>query len=172
MRSDEELMAELARGSEDALRELLRRYERPLAGYLRRQTRDRDAEDLFQEVWLRVVRSARSFDRNARFKPWLYRIAFNVFRDWCGRGAAREQGGEIDAAADPPEREGAALDAERFLAALSREQRDVVALRYWLDLSEAEMSEVLGIPRGTVKSRLHAAMTRLSALARDDGKRS
>lgn len=165
-------MGELARGSEEALRELLRRYERPLAGYLRRQTRDRDAEDLFQEVWLRVVRSARSFDRGARFKPWLYRIALNVFRDWCGRDSAREQGAEIDIAAEPRAREGAGLDAERLLAGLSREQREVVTLRYWLDLSEAEMSEVLGIPRGTVKSRLHAAMTRLSALARDDEKRS
>jgi RNA polymerase sigma-70 factor (ECF subfamily) len=172
MLSDEDLMGEVARGSEDALRELLRRYERPLAGYLRRQTGDRDAEDLFQDVWLRVVRSARSFDRTARFKPWLYRIAFNVFRDWWRGSGARETVAEIDAVAEPGAREGAALDAERLLARLPREQRDVVALRYWLDLSEAEMSEVLDIPRGTVKSRLHAAMSKLSALAREKGRDS
>jgi len=167
MRSDEELMGEVARGSEDALEELLRRYERPLAGYLRRQSGAQDAEDLFQEVWLRVVRSATSFDRSARFRPWLYRIAFNVFLDWRRRSAAREQTAEIEAVADPAGREGAALDAQRLLIHLSPDQRDVVALRYWLDLSEAEMSEVLGIPRGTVKSRLHAAMSRLSALVEE-----
>lgn len=170
MRSDEDLMADVARGSEDAFRELLGRYDRPLAGYLNRQTAGRDTEDLFQETWLRVVRSARSFDRRARFKPWLYRIALNVLRDWWRRGRALEPAVARDSDAREPEREGAAVDAERLLAQLSPEQREAVALRYWLDLSEAEMSELLGIPRGTVKSRLHAAISRLSALARVDGR--
>jgi len=168
MRSDEDLMGEVARGSEEAFRELLGRYERPLAGYLRRQTAGRDSEDLFQEIWLRVVRSARSFDRRARFKPWLYRIALNALRDWWRRNRAQEPAPAGDPVASEPVCEGAAVDAERLLARLSPEQREAVALRYWLDLSEAEMSEVLGVPRGTVKSRLHAAMSRLSALARDE----
>jgi len=172
MHSDEELMAGVARGSEDAFRELLGRYERPLAGYLNRQTAGRDSEDLFQEIWLRVVRSARSFDRRARFKPWLYRIAINVLRDWWRRGRAPEPAVAWDPDAREPVPEGAAVDAERLLARLSPEQREAVALRYWLDLSEAEMSEVLGVPRGTVTSRLHTAISRLSALARADGRES
>jgi len=163
-------MADVARGSEEALRELLGRYERPLAAYLRRQTRDRDTEDLFQEVWLRVVRSARSFDASARFKPWVYRIALNVCRDWSAHAGATPATFRDDRPSESSTREGAAIDAERFLAALPREQRDVVILRFWLDLSEAETSEVLAIPRGTVKSRLHAAMARLGALARKDEK--
>jgi RNA polymerase sigma-70 factor (ECF subfamily) len=172
MESDEALMVEIAQGSEPAFRELLRRYQRPLSGYLRRQSAGRavdvsEVEDLFQEVWLRVARSAGSFRPSARFRPWLYRIALNVVRDFAGGRSPAAVDSRFEPVAEPTAREGAALEAERMLEALAPEQREVVMLRYYLDLSEAEMSEVLDVPRGTVKSRLHAAMSRLSTLARE-----
>lgn len=174
MASDENLMAAVAGGSEQAFCELLRRYERALAGYLRRQAGAADAaetEDLFQEVWLRVVRSSGTFDRTARFKPWFYRIALNVVRDWWNRRSARGEEVTADLAGEPRAREEATVEIERLLATLPREQREVVMLKYYVDLSEADIGEALQIPRGTVKSRLHAAMSRLESLAKPEGEK-
>jgi len=157
-------MAAIADGSETAFSELLRRYERPLAGFLRRQVGDGDAEDLFQDVWLRVARGASGFDRSRRFKPWMYRIALNEVRSWWAR-ARPERHVAVDALdiPDPQTRSASdAVDVERLLATLPLEQREVMILRYQLDLSEAEIAEVLGVPRGTVKSRAHAALASLS----------
>ena len=157
-------MAAIADGSETAFGELLRRYERPLAGFLRRQVGDGDAEDLFQDVWLRVARGASGFDRSRRFKPWVYRIALNEVRSWWAR-VRPERHVAVDALEIPDPRTRSASDAvdvERLLATLPLEQREVMILRYQLDLSEAEIAEVLGVPRGTVKSRAHAALASLS----------
>lgn len=166
MASDEDLVAAVALGSESAFSELLGRHERPLAGFLRRQLGDADAEDVFQEVWLRVARGAPSFDVSRRFKPWLYGIALNEMRDWLARrGRARELPLEGTDVPDPRSgATGAGVDVERLLSTLPAEQRDVLILRYQLDLSEAEIAEALGVPRGTVKSRSHAALARLAAL--------
>ena len=96
MQTDEALAARLVDGDELALRELLRRYERPLAAFLHRQTGGRDVEDLYQETWLRVVRHAARFDTGRRFSTWLFQIAVNLCRDWhrrpppsCGSGGGR-----------------------------------------------------------------------------------
>lgn len=161
-------MAAVARGSEAHFAELLRRYERLLAGFLRRQVGDADAEDVFQEVWLRVARGARRFDAARRFKPWLFGIALNESRSWLRKRPRRiEAGIEPGSVADPRGApSGAAVDVERMLATLTQEQREVMVLRYQLDLSEEEIAQVLGIPRGTVKSRAHAALARLTELAR------
>ena len=161
-------MAAVARGSEAHFAELLRRYERLLAGFLRRQVGDADAEDVFQEVWLRVARGAPSFDRTRRFKPWLFGIALNESRTWIRRRPQSaphdvRPGDIVDSGAAPS---GATVDVERLLANLPGEQREVMVLRYQLDLSEVEISETLGVPRGTVKSRAHAALARLADLAR------
>ena len=168
MATDEELVAAVALGSEPAFAELVGRHERPLAGFLRRQLGDADAEDVFQEVWLRVARSAPGFDVSRRFKPWLYGIALNEIRDWLARrGRARELPLEDDEIADPRSAStGAGVDVERLLGTLPKEQRDVLILRYQLDLSESEIAEALGVPRGTVKSRSHAALARLGSLVK------
>lgn len=162
-------MAAVARGSEAHFAELLRRYERLLAGFLRRRVGDADAEDVFQEVWLRVARGAASFDRARRFKPWLFGIALNESRTWQRKRPRIAGSVEATAVADPrspPSGDGA--DVEKLLAALPSEQRDVMILRYQLDLSEAEIAEALDLPRGTVKSRAHAALARLAKQVRRD----
>ena len=164
MASDEQLMAAIVDGSDTAFSELLRRYERPLAGFLRRQVGDTDAEDVFQEVWLRVARSAAAFDHTRRFKPWMYGIALNEVRSWWARARpGREAAIDIVDVADEPHASATdAIDVERLLATLPTEQREVMVLRYQLDLSEAEIAEALSVPRGTVKSRAHAALSSLS----------
>src|SRR5689334_23153517 len=94
MPTDEALVAQLARGDEQALAELLRRWERPLAHFLHRRTGGRDVEDLYQEVWLRVVRAAERFDADRRFSTWLFHIALNVSRDWQRRAPAEPTAAE------------------------------------------------------------------------------
>ena len=166
MQTDEALASRVAHGDETALRELLRRYERPLANFLYRHTGGRDVEDLYQETWLRVVRHAGRFDATRRFSTWLFQIANNLCRDRWRRLDARRRAFDAlrdetlatgRSAADPP-----ALPADaaltRRLETLPERLREVLVLRYYQDQSEAEISEILGIPRGTVKSRLHAAV--------------
>ena len=168
MPTDEALVERVARGDELALAELLRRWERPLAHFLHRRTGGRDVEDLYQEVWLRVVRAAERFDPHRRFSTWLFQIALNLSRDWQRRvpdePSAAEPG--VDAgAADGVE---AGIDIARLLARLPEAQRAVVELRYLHDLSEDEVALLLDIPKGTVKSRLHHAIARLNALVRGE----
>jgi RNA polymerase sigma-70 factor (ECF subfamily) len=165
MPTDEELVGSLAAGDEAALRTLLARYERPLSSFLYRNTGGRDVEDLYQETWLRVVRHASSFDRTKRFSTWLFQIAVNLCRDWHRRPPPEPRPGHDESrASDDIARMEAAIDAERLLASLSAEQREVLVLRYYHDMTEEQTAEVLGCPRGTVKSRTHHALARLADL--------
>jgi len=168
MQTDEALAARLADGDELALHELLRRYERPLASFLHRQTGGRDVEDLYQETWLRVVRHAERFDSNRRFSTWLFQIAVNLCRDWHRRPPPEPASPSAEPAAAELERTDAALDATQLLARLPAAQREVVVLRYYHDLSEDEVAAVLDIPKGTVKSRMHQAIARLAELVRPE----
>ncbi len=165
MPTDEALVARLAEGDEAALRELLRRWQRPLADFLHRHTGGRDVDDLYQEVWMRVVGAAPRFDVSRRFSTWLFQIAVNRCRDWHRRRPPEPVADAEQSAVhlDAPD---AALDAAALLGRLSESQREVVVLRYFHDLSEDEMARILEIPRGTVKSRLHNALARLNGLAR------
>lgn len=169
MGSDEKLVARVATGDAAALEELLRRYERPLSAFLHRRTGGVDVEDLFQETWMRVVRGAPGFDTSRRFSSWLFQIATNLCRDWW-RSRRPEIGfEEFDDIQSPAgERTELALTADALLATLPEAQREALLLRYYHDVSEAEMSAILGCPRGTVKSRIHNALARLSALVRRD----
>jgi len=170
MATDEELARDLARGDEPALRELLRRYERSLSSFLSRQTCGRDVEDLYQETWLRVVRHAGRFDPSRRFSTWLFQIAVNLCRDWHRRPPPEPAAPATDAAAPSPlGRTEAALDAAGLLGSLPPPQREVLILRYYHDLSEAEVATILDCPKGTVKSRMHQALARLSAQVRGEG---
>lgn len=170
MASDEELIAAVAAGADDALAVLYRRWERPLHAFLTRYTGGRDVDDLAQETWLRIVRAASRFDPARRFSTWLFQIALNLARDWRRRPlpepVAAEHAQSL-VAADDGARVDAGLDAARLLAALPEAQRAVVILRHFHDLGEDDVAAILDIPRGTVKSRLHHAMARLATLAAD-----
>ena len=169
MATDEELVGALAQGDERALRELLRRYERPLSSFISRHTAGRDVEDLYQETWLRVVRGAARFDAARRFSTWLFHIAVNLCRDWHRRARGNTLSLADDAApTEEPRCPDAALDAARLLAQLPDPQREVVILRFYHDLTEEQMAAMLDCPKGTVKSRLHNALARLATLVREE----
>jgi RNA polymerase sigma-70 factor (ECF subfamily) len=164
-------MIRVRQGDEAALGLLLDRYRAPLHGFLWRRTDGPSVEDLFQETWLRVVRARDRFDPRRRFSTWLYQIANNLCRDRYRRRAVEERALAVERArleAAKPTGDGAApagmaLDMERRLRSLPERLREVLILRYYQDLGEAEIAQALRIPRGTVKSRLHAALRALRA---------
>jgi RNA polymerase sigma-70 factor (ECF subfamily) len=172
--SDEDLMVRVQAGDSQALTALIDRWRGPLYAFLWRRAGD-GADDLFQESWIRVARARDRFDRSRRFSTWLFQIANNLCRDRWRRLDARRRAFDAlrdetlttgRSAADPP-----ALPADaaltRRLEALPERLREVLVLRYYQDQNEAEIAEILGIPRGTVKSRLHAAVRAARALVQE-----
>ena len=169
MHSDEKLMASVAAGDGSALEELLRRYERPLASYIARHTQGMDVEDLHQETWMRIVRAAPSFDVSRRFSTWLFQIATNLCRDWHRRRRPDDRVADVDSlGVATASRVEAALAADALLRRLPEPQREALVLRYYHDLGADEMSEILGCPPGTVKSRIHNALARLAELVKEE----
>jgi RNA polymerase sigma-70 factor (ECF subfamily) len=173
--SDEELMARLQAGDERSLEQLMQRFQGPLYGFLSRRVGSA-ADDVFQETWIRVVRARESFDTERRFSAWLYQIANNLCRDRYRRVDAMRRAVDSFRVEDETLREPSESLAlpdrdvmrERVLALPDR-LREVLVLRYYEDLGEEEMSRVLGVPRGTIKSRLHAAVKALRERIVEDG---
>jgi len=177
MESDEDSMARLAAGDESALGPLLERWRAPLYGFLARRVGEADADDLFQETWLRVVRHRDRFDPGRRFSTWLFQIANNLCRDRGRRREVRDRyrhARRAEALADPARTQAPpldrTLDVRRRVAALPDRLREVLVLRYYRDLPEKEIARVVGIPPGTVKSRLHAAVKALRAQEEPDSR--
>jgi RNA polymerase sigma-70 factor (ECF subfamily) len=163
--TDEFLMGSIVNGDAEAVRPLMERYQRPLAALLQRALgRSPDVDDLFQETWIRVVRSAHRYDPAQRFSAWLFAIAWNLVKD---RWAKRAPNAEVDLAAmvsperSPEERVLEGDRAERvrdMVGRLPERLAQAILLRYFEELSEKEVAARLGIPVGTVKSRIHNAL--------------
>src|SRR4051812_36687546 len=122
------------------------------------------AEDIAQESFLAAVRSLDRFDRRRPFGPWLHRIVVNRAIDFTRARRLRREI-DLEAVAEPGGNE-RDLDsrAEEIAAALSSlgpEQRAVIVLRYLLEYTPGEIAEILGLPRGTVNSRLRRGLDRL-----------
>ena len=186
---DEDLMQRFGRGDAAAMEEIVRRHGRTLFGFLVRSLGSRDkAEDAYQEVFLKVVRSAPGYQPRARFTAWLYTIARNVVIDMARRDQFRRtesldapayDDGDADrmsqvAGSDPdPEQElrGRELQAalEAAIAALPEEQREVFLLRERTCLSFKEIADLTRAPLNTVKTRMHYALNRLRQALRDQG---
>jgi RNA polymerase sigma-70 factor (ECF subfamily) len=129
-----------------------------------------DAEEAAQDAFVKAHRALGRFRSGEPFRPWLLTIVANEARN-RRRGRGRRVALALRAAAEPgasgedPEAAAVATERrERLLAAVERlreDDRDVLACRYFLDLSEEETAAALGIARGTVKSRTHRALARL-----------
>lgn len=184
-KTDEQLFEAYRGGELGALRTLIERYQDDLLRFLIRLTGDRQAaEDVFQETFLQVHLSQDTFDATRRFKPWLFTIAANKGRDLMrkrGRrhevdlsapvsGETGDSGGdggqtfvdlmevEIPLPGDPMlERERDDL-VQRAVDRLPPALKEILLLAYFQRLSYAQIADELGIPLGTVKSRLHAAV--------------
>lgn len=178
--SDERLLSLYRDGRNEAFDLLMKRYELELFHFLIRFCGDRaTAEDLFQETFLQVHQSAGTFDVERRFKPWLFTIAANKARDQLRRNSRRVtsalsapvgDGGDGETTfidlmqADLPLPQDEARQHEtqelvrQVVAAMPEHLREVLLLAYFQQLPYRDIAEMLGIPLGTVKSRLHAAV--------------
>jgi len=162
-RSEAALIRAAQRGSSDALEELFRRHWRRAhrAAYL--VVHDSTAaEDIAQEAFLAAIRALDRFDRRRPFGPWLHRIAVNRAIDFARARALRGEQtlaghAEAEASADD------AISGELMsaLAELEPEHRAVIVLRYVLEYTPGEIAKILGLPRGTVNSRLRRGLDRL-----------
>jgi len=124
------------------------------------------AEDIAQESFLAAVRGLDRFDRRRPFGPWLHRIVVNRAIDWSRARALRRESGnaalEVVAARAAPDNPHAQTLAAA-LGSLSPEHRAVIVLRHLLEYTPGEIAEVLGLPRGTVNSRLRRGLDELAA---------
>jgi RNA polymerase sigma-70 factor (ECF subfamily) len=117
------------------------------------------AEDIAQEAFLAAVRNLDRFDRRRPFGPWLHRIVVNRAIDWTRARQLRAESELVDAPAPESEPlDGSLLAA---LAALPPDHRAVIVLRHLLEYTPGEIAELLGLPRGTVNSRLRRGLDSL-----------
>ena len=186
--SDAELMKRFGSGDDEAFRRLVERHEKALLGFFWRRCLDRAlAEDCVQEVFLRLVRHRGSWRPEAKFTTYLYRIAENHWIDRYrsrrsappetsleGLDADNDSRGEVPASSSTPgEHAGQRELGDRIRRAvlrLTEEQRAVFALAEARGMKYQDIAQVLGIPVGTVKSRMHAAVTRLRELLAEEGR--
>jgi RNA polymerase sigma factor (sigma-70 family) len=173
-RADELIAIRCAMGERDAFNELITRWHEPVWRYLRRVSgADDAAADLSQETWLRVLRGIASLRDPARLRPWLFGIARRVAIDRLRRQYVRAEedatledlpAPEIDAGL---ESDLAALEAG--VASLPLREREALALFYLRELNIEDIAVLLGVPAGTVKSRLFRARQMLRQQMQTEG---
>lgn len=184
--TDEQLLTRLRDGEADLFGTLVRRYERELYGYLRRYVGDDElAADVFQNTFVQVFVKIEQYQPGRPARPWLYAIATNQAID-----ALRRRNRRVDGRADPLLAGDDGDDAARPLFEVLRDRapgpveqaegaelrqlvrdavdrlpdllRQVVVMAYFQGLRYQEIADALDIPLGTVKSRLHAALAKLT----------
>jgi RNA polymerase sigma-70 factor (ECF subfamily) len=179
-RSDEKLLEDYRHGDKTSFAQLVGRYQRELYHFLVRFLGNRAAaEDVFQETFLQVHQSAEQFDLTRRFRPWLFTIAANKARDLIRSQARRpvnplqasispgdEESGEFidlmqsasELPSEPMERQELQQLVHNTVTSMPEHLREILLLSYFHQFPYKQISEILEIPLGTVKSRLHAAV--------------
>ncbi len=168
--TDKELL-QLARQGDDAAWEaLVRQHQEPAfrLAYLLLGDPD-EAQDVTQEAFIRAYKALDRFDAQRLLRPWLLRIVSNLARNRrrsIGRYLAAltrfsQENPDAYRTYDRPFKDEESAALWQALQKLKQHAREVIYLRYFLDMSEAEMAGVLGVAQGTVKSRLHRALKEL-----------
>ncbi|MCR4317858.1 MAG: sigma-70 family RNA polymerase sigma factor [Planctomycetes bacterium] len=182
--SDVDLMLSFKAGKVNAFTALVKRHQKPLVNFFYRLVWDKDnAEDLAQEVFVKIYKMAHNYEATAKFTTFMYRVAKNHYIDYCRTKASRSFGISIDKnygdssaenytikddlRADTASPQEAVYQLELKLAiesaisSLPDDQRMVFVMSETQGLKYQEIADVLEIPLGTVKSRMHAAVARL-----------
>ena len=182
--SDEDLMVKCGKGDMSAFELLVRRYQNPLINYIHRSIDDyQRAEDLSQETFLRVFKSANRYEPTASFKSWLYTIATNLSRNEIRNRTRRntcfledlvEEGEDIyhaDIMRDTRYLPDVLLEKKeqrqiirKALAQLPENQRVALTLVTYQDLRYEEVAEILGCSIGAVKALIHRARQKMKKL--------
>ncbi len=178
--TDAELLKRYREGDETAFREIVERYKNSLDSFLRRFLNRQDlVEDVFQETFLQLFASRDSFDTSRPLRPWLFTIAANKAKDALRKmqrhssmsiGAIADSGDvSVDdvinilasykiTPADEVTMEETARRVREVVADMPENLRGILILAYFEQFSYKHMAEILSIPIGTVKSRLHTAV--------------
>jgi len=182
--TDAELLARYAEGDETAFREIVSRYKNGLYAFLRQFLNRYDlVEDVFQETFLQLFTSRESFDVSRPLRPWLFTIAANKAKDAL-RKWQRTSAVPIGTIADSQElsfndvlntitsdktrpyeeleKGETAMRVEQVIADMPENLREILILAYFNKFSYKQMANILSIPIGTVKSRLHTAVGRFA----------
>lgn len=162
--SDEELMGKVCGGSERALEEIYQRYSQPLLRYFYRMLwQDKNkAEDFLHDLFIRIIERQGQFDSNKKLSTWIYSIAHNMCKNEYRKQAFRTSvnyphNGNIisdESITQQMDHESFHHTLEKLLNEEGEEARTLFILRHELDMSVAEISEIVCCPEGTVKSRL------------------
>jgi RNA polymerase sigma factor (sigma-70 family) len=164
---DHELMGKIRAGDESAFAAIIRRHQNSLLNFFRRLGANTESEDLVQEVFLRLYRYRDRYVHNAKFTTFLYTLARHV---WADRWRKLQRILRIEERAKhelPTETDGNlgqvrdAMDVQHALAQLPDKLRIVLVMSIYQGLRYNEIGEVLGIPEGTVKSRVFLALKQL-----------
>ena len=189
--SDQQVVVFAQEGREDAYRELIKRYERPVFSLIYRMVRDTEtAEDLAQETFIKVLNNIDRYRPEFKFSSWLFKIANNITIDHLRRrqldtisieGAPDAVTGErmrataiaVASGGESPleelESRELGTSIEEAIAKLRPEYRACIILRHVEDYSYDEIAEIVKLPLGTVKSRIRLALGRLrDALEKDE----
>jgi RNA polymerase sigma-70 factor (ECF subfamily) len=170
---DHELMERIKGGEQQAFTLLIQRHQSPLLNYFRRLGANNDAEDLVQDVFLRVYRYRDRYVHKAKFTTFLYTVAWHV---WADRWRKRQRAEKIEERAKqemPAESEANlehvqnTLDAQQALTLLPDKLRIVLIMSIYQGMRYNEIADILQIPAGTVKSRVFLAMNRLKEIYHD-----
>ena len=183
-RTDAELLARYAAGEEAAFREIVSRYKNSLYAFLKRFLNRQDlVEDVFQETFLQLFTSRESFDPARPLRPWLFTIAANKAKDALRkqqRTAAIPIGTVADSQEmsfddvlntltsvnvipyDNLEKSETASYVRKIIADMPENLREILILAYFDKFSYKQIAQILSIPIGTVKSRLHTAVGRFA----------
>ncbi len=171
--TDGELISIAISGRSDGFEEIVRRYQRPIVGYIFRILGDYDfALDVAQEVFIKVYNSLDKYNSEYKFSTWIYRIAHNAAVDHMRRNSTIQQSIEtensdgtfqiqIECRSPSPEQDHERTEwrteIDSVVRCLPHAYRDLILLRHSRDLSYDEISEITGLPLGTVKNRLFRA---------------
>ena len=180
MVNEQDLIARAQRGEVQAYEQLVQQYEQIAFRVAYLITHDEhEAADAAQDAFLRAYRSLHSFNLGRPFRPWLLRIVTNTALNRIQAAQRRERMTERYTRQIIVENGGLSIEGlavkhdqqQRLITAVNRlspDQQALIALRYFLELPEAEVAEVLKIPRGTVKSRLHRTLAKLREIIQRD----
>ena len=181
--SDADLLARFAAGEERAFHEIVNRYRNSLYAFLSQFLNRQDLlDDVFQETFLQLFVSRASFDTSRPLRPWLFTIAANKAKDALRQrqrkaaipiGTIAEEDMSFDDVLnsfashkvlphEKLEKSETASQVRRIIASMPDNLREILILAYFNKFSYKQMAEILGIPIGTVKSRLHAAVSRFA----------
>lgn len=172
--TDSELMTTFAHKQDrSAFEELVRRWDQRVLGFLSKSTGDHEAaKDLRQEVFVRVYRYGKSYNPEYAFTTWLFRIVRNVLSTWRTKktrylslvSSATDQAKVLEfrpSPSDTAERREMAQSIRSAINALKPSERELLLLRFELELSYREIAEVQDAPETTVKSRVYKLLAQL-----------